>query len=216
MKNNKIFILIIFWFVYLLLKFILPFGNYILYPINLIVTFLHEFWHSFFAIITWWTVYGLHISSDWSWLATTSGWVKAIVLMWWYIWSAIFWNILLYIWLKKQKFSKIIIYLLASLMIFISIVWFSTIMSTIILILLWISIILISKYTKYDNYILQFIWVSSVLLIINDFNIWPSSDIAKFSEIFIIIPQMIWIYIWLAIVLFITYINLRNILKTKI
>jgi len=50
--NKNIVILVILIVIYLLLKYIIPYGNYIIYPINLLVTFLHEFGHSFGALIT--------------------------------------------------------------------------------------------------------------------------------------------------------------------
>jgi len=212
MKKN-IAILVILIVIYLLLKHIIPYGNYIIYPINLLVTFLHEFGHSFGALITGGWVDSVQINSDWSWYAITRGGVSAIVLMGWYIWSAIFWNILLYIWTKKEKISEMVIYVLALLMIFTWIFWFNSILSSIILFLIAWLIIFLAKKTNYDSLILQFLWITSILYIIEDFNVWPSSDISKFSDIFIIIPEFIWMIIWLALVLFITFINLKIIFK---
>lgn len=211
--KNKVITIILLIIIYFLLKYYIPYGNYIVYPINLLVTFLHEFWHSIWALITWWSVHSIQINSDWSWLATTSWWWRSIVLMGWYIWSAIFGNILLYVWLKKQKYSWLVIYILSWIMIFTAIFWFSWIVTTIILLLIALLFIFLSKYTNYDALILQFLWVASILYIIEDFNVWPSSDLAKFSEIFIIVPQVIWMYIWLILVLVITYLNLKNILS---
>jgi len=211
--KNKIIILFALLTIYFLLKYIIPYGTYIVYPITLLVTFLHEFWHSFFALITGWWVNSVQINSDWSWYAITSGGVTSIVLMWWYIWSAIFGNILLYIWTKKEKASEFVMYLLAFLMIFTGIFWFNSIFSSIILFLIWWLIIFLAKKTKYDSIILQFLWITSILYIIEDFNVWPSSDISKFSDIFLIIPEFIWMFIWLAVVLFITFINLKIIFK---
>lgn len=226
MKNNskiiwsKIWILLVLIFIYFILKYYIPVGHYIIYPINLLVTFLHEFWHSFWAIITWWAVKSVQINSDGSWFAITSwGW-RSIVLMWWYIWSAVFWNILLYIWLvsensniQKYKYAEKIIYFLSWLMIFTSIFWFNSIFSSIILILIALFLIFLAKKTDYDSLILQFLWVASILFILEDFSVWPSSDLWKFSEIFIIIPQTVWMYIWLLIVIIITWINLKFIFK---
>jgi hypothetical protein len=52
-----------------------------------------------------------------------------------------------------------------------------------------------------------------LLHIIEDFNVWPSSDIKKFGDIFIIIPDFLWMIIWLSIVLIITGWNIKNIIK---
>ena len=211
MKYKKQSILIILVLFYFFLKYTIPWGNYIIYPINLIVTFLHEFWHSFFAIITWWSVKSIEINSDWSWYAVTSWWIRSIVLMWWYIWSAIFWNMLLYIWYKKEKYSKSIIYLLSGLMTITWIFLFNSIFSSIILFIISALLFFIAKKTKFNSIVLQFLWVASILFIIEDFNVWPWSDLEKFSDIFIIIPTFLWMYIWLIIVLVITWFNLKYI-----
>jgi len=207
---KNIWLLFFFVVLYFLLKYYIPYWNKILYPITLIVTFLHEFWHSFFALITWGSVKSVEINSNWSWLATTAWWIRNIVIMWGYIGSAIFWNILIYIWFKNKKLSEKIIYFLAWLMIFTWVFWFSWFISSIILFLLASLLIFIAKFTKYDSLILQFLWISSILYIIEDFNVWPSSDLSKFSTF---LPSSIWMIIWLLIVIAITIFNFRLIFK---
>jgi hypothetical protein len=49
---------------YFLLKYFLPFGHYVIYPINLFVTFLHEFGHAFFALVTGGNVLEVQVNSD--------------------------------------------------------------------------------------------------------------------------------------------------------
>jgi len=208
--RNKITTLIILIIIYLLLKHIIPFGNYIIYPINLLVTFLHEFGHGFFALITGWSVHWLIVNSDWSWLTTTSWWIRDIVVAWGYLWSAIFWNILLYIWFKKEKLSKNVIYLLSWLMIFSAVFWFNWIISSLIILTLSGLLIFSTKYTKNYNLILQFLGISSIIYIIEDFNVWPSSDLEKFSTF---LPNSVWMIIWLILVILITWYNLKLILK---
>ena len=214
MKNKNIQILIALVVVYFLLKYLIPFGNYVIYPINLLVTFMHEFWHAFFALLSWWSVHHLEVNTDGSWLATTAGWMRSFILIWWYIWSALFGNLLLRIGLQdKGNTSEKVLYTLAWLMIIVSLIWFSWIVSTLIMIALSAIIILLAKFTNYDKIILQFLWVASILFIIEDFNVWPSSDLSKFTEIFIIIPQFVWMIVWLIIVLLITALNIRHIFK---
>ena len=216
MKNTTLPILIWLIFLYFLLKYIIPFWEYVIYPINLLVTFMHEFWHAFFALITGWNVLELQVNSDGSWLATTSGWWRSFTLMWWYIWSALFWNILLRIWLQdRDNRSEKILYTLSGLLLIVWIFWFSSILSFVILLILAGILIALAKYTSYDTIILQFLWVASVLFIIEDFNGWPSSDLSKFSEIFIIIPQSVWMIIWLIIVIIISWLNIKTILSKK-
>ena len=214
MKNKNITILWIIILIYIIIKF-LPFWNYVLYPINLIVTFLHEFWHWFFALITGWSILSVKINPDWSWLATTSWWIRAFVIMWWYVWSSLFWNLLLYFWLKWDKIAQDIMYFLWWLMIFFWVYFYAWIISSMLLIIIWISLIYITKKFKYDDIILSFLWVASILHIIWDFRVWPSSDLAKFSEIFVFIPQFVWMYLWLFIVILITFYNFKKIFYGK-
>jgi hypothetical protein len=209
-KFNKFFILSWMVLIYVFLKHFIPYWDMLVYPINLLVTFLHEFGHSFFALITGWSVSWVQINSNGSWFAITSWWIRSFVLMGWYIWSAIFWNILLYLWSKKSKFSEWILYFLAALMIFVWIFWFNSIFSTIILFLLAWGLYFLAKHTSYDSLILQFLGISSIIYIIEDFNVWPSSDLSKFSTF---IPTSVWMIIWLLIVIVITWYNLKLILK---
>jgi len=216
MKHRSLSILIALIIIYFLLKYVIPFWDYAIYPINLFVTFLHEFWHALFAILTGWSVLEIEVNSDGSWLATTSGWWRSFVLMGWYIGSAIFGNILLRIWLKDTKhLSEKILYTLAVMMILVWIIWFSSLMSFFILLILSLALAVLARYTNYDKVILQFLWVASILFIIEDFNVWPSSDLSKFSDIFLLVPQSVWMIVWLLIVLVITGLNLRSIFKRK-
>ncbi len=226
MQNKELreiaFILIILSIVYIILKHFVIYWNYLVYPITILVTFMHEFGHSFFAFITWWWVKSIQVNPDWSWLATTYWWFRPLVLMWWYIWSAIFGNLLLYIWATKKNTSRYVILFLSILIIFISIFSLSfnlsQIISSILLIILafilaffWFKI----KEDHFNRIFLMFLWIASILYIIEDFNIWPSSDIKKFTDYFIIIPEFLWMFIWLFIVLFITFYTLKIIFKKK-
>ena len=210
-KNYSILIILI--IIYFLLKYYIPYGHYIIYPINLLVTFLHEFWHALFAILTWGDVKSIQVNNDGSWYAVTSWWISSLILIWWYIWSAIFWNILLYIWFKKEKLSQCIIYILSGLLILSGIIWFNSIIGSLILFSLSWLLLSVSKNESYDALIVQFLWITTLLHIIEDFNVWPSSDIAKFGDIFMITPDVIWMFAWLIIVLIITGVNIKNIIK---
>lgn len=212
MENKKIKILWGLFTLYIILQF-LPFWNYILYPVNLIVTFLHEFWHAFFAFITGWSVSSIQVNSNGSGVAYTAGGWRSFVLMWGYIGSAVFGNLLLHYWLKSDKMAENIMYWLGWLMIFCAIVFFGSIMSSILLIWIGSALIYITKKFDYDSVVLSFLGLASIFHIIADFRVGPSSDLAKFSEIFIIIPQFVWMYVWLAIVVWLFVYNLKLILK---
>ncbi len=210
--KNKILTLIVLVVVYILLKHYISYWNYIVYPINLLVTFLHEFWHAFFALITGWGVKWLVVNSNWSWVTTTAWWIRDLVVAWGYLWSAIFWNILLYIWFKKEKLAKSILYFLSWLIVFVAIFWFNWFISSFIILFLFLSLLLfiLAKYSKCNALILQFLWVSSIIYIIEDFNVWPSSDLKAFSWI---LPESVWMIIWLLLVILITLYNLKLIFK---
>lgn len=214
-KKTYAWTLFIFIAVYFLLKYMIPFGEYILYPITLLVTFLHEFGHWFMAIISWWRIEWIQINRDWSWYATTAWWIQSLILMWWYIGSAIFWNLLLYIWFTQNKLAKTTLCILAGLMVFTSLYWFNSFLTSFILIVGALWLILINRKTELSKLILQFLWLSTILYIIEDFNVWPSSDLWKFAEIFVIIPQSAWMVIWLIVVLLITLFNIKQIKKAK-
>ncbi|MDQ7021981.1 MAG: M50 family metallopeptidase, partial [Candidatus Gracilibacteria bacterium] len=147
-------------------------------------------------------------------LQVTAGGIRDLVLAGGYIGSAIFGNILIYIGFKKttpnpslkrkgDNTSQNIIYFLSGLMVFVAIFWFNSIFSSLILFALAGTLFSLAKYTKYDSLILQFLGISSIIYIIEDFSVGPSSDLSKFSEI---LPSSVWMIIWLIIVIAITVI----------
>jgi len=212
-KQNNFSILAVLIVIYLLLKYLIPYGDNIIYPVNLLVTFLHEFGHGFAAILTWGWVIEIQINSNGSGHAVTSGWIRSIILLGGYIWSAILGNILLYIAFKKQKYSEIILYILWIIMLFTALFWFSSLVSTLLLVLWAAWIMFAAKKTIYDSIVLWFLAIASLLYIIEDFNVGPSSDIAKFSDIFIFIPEAVWMLVWLIVVLVMTGWNIFLISK---
>jgi len=206
----KIFI---FSIIYFFIKNYIPYWYYIVYPITLFVTFLHEFWHSFFALITWWGVESLKINPDGSWLATTYNGIRSFVIMWWYIWSAIFWWLLIYFWSLSKNYSKYLLYIILWLLIFSSIFWFASVYSTIIQLLLALWIFVCIKFLpNIMRDITLFLGINSLVYIIMDFNVWPSSDLSNFSWL---IPAFIWMYIWLVIVLVIWFISIKLAIKNE-
>lgn len=203
----------IFWISYYFLSD-REFFWYLFYPIKLFVTFLHEFWHVFFALVTWWTMWEVKINFDGSGLATTSWWIRALVILWWYIGSALFWALILYYTSVKRKYAEYMIYFLIFLMLYTGIVLFSNIYTSVILFWLVGLLFFLVRKTKLSKYVMQFIWIASLIHILKDFRVWPSSDLAHFTEIFIFIPQIIWMYIWFWIVIFIVVFTLRKIYKS--
>jgi hypothetical protein len=63
---------------------------------------------------------------------------------------------------------------------------------------------------------LMFFGIASVVYIIQDFNVGPSSDLAQFERVVGIFPANIWKYIWLVLVLSMVWYNLQLILNRRI
>ncbi len=69
---NKLIYLLLAIVLYVLLTYV-PGLNIITFPIEMLCTFLHEFGHAFFSIISGGTVHSLCINADGSGVTTTSG-----------------------------------------------------------------------------------------------------------------------------------------------
>lgn len=200
--------------VYLVLKYLGgSFGETVLYPITLFVTFLHEFGHAFGAIITGGSVENLQVSQDGSGFTATRGGNRAITLMGGYLGSALLGNILFYIGARKPKLAQYTLYFLATIMILAGLKWFNSFYTTGVLIAFAVVFYLLAARTKFDQVILMFLGLASILYIIQDFNVGPSSDLEAYAEVMVFLPAKAWMYIWLAIALFLTFINLRMIFK---
>ncbi|MBP6828065.1 MAG: M50 family metallopeptidase, partial [Saprospiraceae bacterium] len=70
------------------------FGNLVLYPVTLLVTFLHELGHALGALLTGGAVEGMQINADGSGYTVTRGGSPGIVLMGGYLGSAVLGNVL--------------------------------------------------------------------------------------------------------------------------
>ncbi len=214
--QNKLFLILITALLYWVLVNYIPYGMYIVMPVNLFVTFLHELGHSIFAVVTGGSVYEVMVQPNGAGYAVTSGGFSPLVLMGGYIGSALFGNLLLYIGLKKQKWALITIYIMAVVFIASAIIWFSSIFTSLLLIAFSIVVIWISKKSKatITNFLI-ITGTASIIFIINDYNVGPSSDIARFSKIIPVFPQVVWSVLWLLIVIFITWRNLKYSLGFK-
>jgi len=214
MKNNTLLIIISILAVYIgLTYFGGQVGRQILYPLRLFVTFLHEFGHALGAIITGGEVTSFIVRDDGSGLTGTRGGNRAIVIMGGYIGSAILGNLLFYIGARQHSIAKATLYSIAIVMLIVAIAWFSSLFTTFFLTLFSIGLICIARYTQLDQIVVMFLGLASILYIIQDFRIGPSSDLAAYAEHFVIIPSVVWMYIWLFIVLILFILNIRVIFK---
>ncbi len=212
-NNNLIVRLIIVLLIYLAIKYFVPNGGMILYPINLLVTFLHEFGHALGAVITGGDVVSLHINENGSGLCTTIGGNRPIILMGGYIGSAILGNILFYIGTKTPRFARIAMTVLAIAMAFSGLFWYGQMFTTGLLLAFSIIAILFAWKTDFSGNILMFLGLASIIHIIEDFNVGPTSDLEQYAKIFVLVPASVWMYVWLIIVVILFIFNMKWILK---
>lgn len=210
MKNNLFIRLIVIIKIYILLNYFGgEIGHKIMYPINLLVTYLHEFGHALGALITGGAVERIQVNADGSGFTMTAGGNRSVILMGGYIGSAVLGNMLFYIGSRSGQLVKPFMLILASSMIFTSVYWYNSMFTTLFLLAFGAVMILLAMKTNFGDEILMFLGLASILYIIKDFNVGPSSDLKKYAEIMVILPVAAWMYIWLFIVLILTVINLR-------
>ena len=216
MENKTLVRIIVILIIYLGLRY---FGGHtgqiILYPINLLVTFLHEFGHALGAILTGGSVQALQVSEDGSGFTKTIGGVRGVILMGGYVGSAVFGNLLFYIGARKPRIAHITLYVLASLMLISGFIWFNSLFTTGLLIVFALVLYFIASKTSFESEVLMFLGLASIIYIVQDFNVGPSSDLEAYADLFVFIPTTVWMYIWLAIVLLICFANLRLVFKRK-
>ncbi len=186
-------------------------GRTILYPVNLLVTFLHEFGHAVGAIITGGSVASLRVNPDGSGVTGTIGGWRSIILMGGYVGSAIFGNLLFYIGARQPRYSKGAIIVLAICMLVSGLIWFDSLFTFGFLLAFALGLIFATMYTNWDRWILMFLGMACTIYIVQDFNVGPSSDLTEYAKIFVLIPANIWMYIWLIIVVLLSFFNLRMI-----
>jgi len=189
------------------------YGRAVTHPINLFVTVLHELGHALGGIISGGKVEYVQINSDGSGKASILGGSAAIILMGGYLGSAIFGNLLFYIGVKAGKLARAALYILGGFMLLSGVIWFSHIFSTLTLFIFGGTLILLARKQWIMREALMFLGLASLIYIIRDFNVGPSSDLAAYARIFKIIPAGLWMYIWLGLVLLMTSFNIRLMMR---
>ena len=190
-------------------------GQLVLYPVTLLVTFLHELGHALGSVLTGGGVTGLQINPDGSGYTTTIGGNRAVILMGGYLGSALLGNLLFFIGARHKHLTDKTLYVLAGAMVFASIVWFESLQSTVFLWAFAASLYLIASRTDWDQDVLMFLGFAAVLYIIQDFNVGPSSDLAMYEQTVGIFPAQVWMYVWLALAGLLFFFNLKNIFRTR-
>jgi hypothetical protein len=216
MANNSFVKIFAVFLVYFMIRYMGgELGRTLLYPITLLVTFLHEFGHAFGAVVSGGSVKSLTVNPDGSGVTHTIGGSPAITLMGGYIGSAIFGNLLFYIGARITEYHRITLQFLAAVMVFAGIVWFQSLQSTVILLVFAAVLYFIASRSEWPGAALMFFGIASVVYIIQDFNVGPSSDLAQFERVVGIFPANIWKYVWLGIVLSMVWYNLQLILNRR-
>lgn len=202
--------------VYGILKFMGgSFGSLVLYPVTLLVTFLHEFGHALGAILTGGGVEGLQINADGSGYTVTRGGSPAVVLMGGYLGSAILGNLLFRIGVKHHRMTQQTLMTLGVIMALAGVVWFESFQSTAILFIFAVSLYFIAVKTTWDQDVLMFLGLAAVLYIIQDFNVGPSSDLAMYEQVVGVFPAQVWMFIWLGLAALLFGWNLKEIFKQR-
>ncbi len=184
-------------------------GRKIMYPVRLFVTFLHEFGHAIGAVLTGGWVEEVQINQDGSgWTRTANG-NRPVTIMGGYLGSALFGNLLFYVGARWQKLVKPVLILLIIAMLVTAFYWFNSLFTTVVLLAFSMFLGLIAWKTSFGREILMFLGLASVLYIIQDFNVGPTSDLKAYEEVMVFIPAQIWMYIWLGIAVLLFAFNIR-------
>jgi len=212
--NNLHFRVLAMVMVYVILKFFGgSFGSVILYPVTLLVTFLHEFGHALGGLLTGASVEAMQINVDGSGYTVTRGGSQGTILMGGYLGSAILGNVLFYIGAHKKKLTQATLYVLAFLMALAGILWFESLTSTGLLLGFSATLFFIARRTNWDQDVLMFLGLAAVLYIIEDFRVGPQSDLAMYEKVVGIFPSQVWMYVWLAIAGVLFYSNVRGLFR---
>lgn len=208
---RRIFYILIAIAIYLVLSY-LPGVNILTKPVGILCTFLHEFGHAFFAIISGGSVHSLAVNVDESGVTTTSGGSPGLITMGGYVGSAVFGNLMIRF--STEKMSGNILKILCILMLITAMFLYSNLITTGMLVVFALALYFLSG-KRISPFILSFLGVASVVYIIQDFNVGPTSDLQAYEQEVGLFPAAVWMYIWLAIVLVMTGWNMINLFKVK-
>jgi len=184
-------------------------GRKLLHPIRLFVTFLHEFGHAIGAVLTGGWVEDVQINADGSGFTRSVNGNRAITIMGGYLGSAIFGNILFYIGARSKPLVKPLMAIVILCMLVTGFYWFNSLFTTGVLVLFSLALLFIMLKTDFGSEVLMFLGLASVIYIIQDFNVGPTSDLKAYEEVMVILPAQAWMYIWLAIAIGLLLMNLK-------
>lgn len=202
--------------IYLLLRYFGgSFGQLALYPVTLLVAFLHELGHAAGAVLTGGDVLGLQVNLDGSGYTKSAGGLPGIILLGGYLGSIVFGNILLRLGARHGRLASQSLMVLAVLMALAGIIWFESLASTALLFafaaLLWI----LAARTNWDQDVLLFLGIATVLYILQDYRVGPGSDLVQYERLVGLFPTEVWRFVWLAGAIAITVWNLNGIIHRR-
>ena len=187
-----------------------PIFKAIAMPIEMLCTFLHEFGHAFFAIVTGGKVHSLAVNPDGSGVTTTSGGNNALITMGGYVGSALFGNVMVR--MTSDEASKIALKVISASMAISAMIWFNNLFTSGMLIAFAMVLYTLSN-TIASAFVLNFLGIASIIYIVQDFNVGPTSDLKAYEKTVGIFPANVWMYVWLGLVLYMTFVNVRNIVR---
>ena len=183
--------------------------------LTLLVTFLHEFGHALATMVSGGHVMHLQVNLDGSGLTTTSGGNQALIDCGGYLGSILFGNIMLFFGIRHKHLARIISGFLAICMIAASLIWFSTLTSFLFTAIVGIILLLLFVKVPWSGRLfLIFTGIYSVLYVLHDYRVGPSSDLQAFSHVMGLTPT-IWMYAWLGFAVVITLASTWLTLKGK-
>jgi len=190
-------------------------GRKLLHPIRLFVTFLHEFGHALGAVLTGGWVEDVQINADGSGFTRSVNGNRPITIMGGYLGSALFGNLLFYVGAKGKRTVKPMLFLVILSMLVTGFYWFNSLFTTGVLIVFAIVLGIIAVKTNFGAEVLMFLGLASVVYIIQDFNVGPTSDLKAYEEVMVFIPAQVWMYIWLGVAILLLVFNLRLLFSSR-
>lgn len=184
-------------------------GYFIVAPIDIFVAFMHEAGHGTMCLLTGGKVESLVVNLDGSGVTHILGGYYPLVLMGGYIGSCVFSNLLMR---YSTTSARLICNMISISAIFCATMLYENTTTSVILTGYAIAFFFIGRF-PFSTLILQFIGVACVVDVLRDFDIGPSSDLNEFKNSVGIFSQNVWMYIWLAICIVVTYFNMKQIVK---
>lgn len=188
-------------------------GATLLYPVTLLVTFLHELGHALGALLTGGSVVGMQINPDGSGYTITRGGSQGVTLIGGYLGSAVLGNLLFRIGARHQALTHHTLLVLAGLMILSGVIWFQSLNSTALLFVFGLLLGFIALKTNWDQDVLMFLGLAAVLYIIQDFDTGPRSDLVMYEKVVGFFPYQVWMYLWLGLAGVLFLWNLKEIFR---